>query len=238
MLLKSALIPSPAPFLLKHTLFFLPLLVVLSSAALLLSYGLPKLYNCCFRGRRQGIFLDGEEGEEVEIEAPPPVYLPSQGLWSDFHAHCRSLMTEGAIIVLLDLIRTLCLMALLALSIVAAVQAEPPAKKGRNESYAEIMKKKKKHKKKKNRSILDQYSALEWAEFGVSIFYVSGPKCNRRSPNSSTTYSSASFSSLFVAPSFAVNSRTMSTCSSSSRLSSTPTVTSGRFSPTTSRRRM
>lgn len=159
--------------MLKHTLFFLPLLVLVSSFALLLSYGLPKLYNRV--RRRRGVYLEGEEGEEVEFEAPPPVYLPSQGLWSDFRAHCRSLMTEGAVIVFLDLARTFCLMALLGLSILAAVQAEPPARKGHNESYAEIMKKKKKKggRKRKDRPILDEYSALEWAEFGVSIFYVS-----------------------------------------------------------------
>jgi hypothetical protein len=166
---RRALTASPAPFILRHTLFFLPLLVLVSAVALLLSYGVPWVYSR-FR-RRQGIFLDGDEGEEVEIEVPPPV-MPSQGLWSDLRAHVRSLMTEGAFIVFLDLVRTICLCALVGLSILAAVQAEPP-KKGRNESYAEIMKKKKKGKKKKNKPILDEYSALEWAEFGVSIFYVS-----------------------------------------------------------------
>lgn len=193
---------------------------------------MPWLYNRC--RRRQDIFLGGEEGEEVEIEVPPPP-MPSQGLWSDFRAHVRSLMTEGAFIVFLDLVRTICLCALVGLSFLAAVQAEPP-QKGQNESYAEIMKKKKKKgKKKKKKPILDEFSALEWAEFGVSLFYVRSSPVTAHS--SSTTSSSASSSSRCAAPSSAGSSLTMSTCSSSSRSPCTRTATSGRRSPTTSRPR-
>ncbi|BEJ16010.1 hypothetical protein CspHIS471_0506150 [Cutaneotrichosporon sp. HIS471] len=161
--------PHPAPFILRHTLFLLPLLAVISAVALLLSYGIPWVYKRY--QRRQGVFLEGEEGEEVEIEVAPPV-MPSQGLWSDLRAHVRALMTEGAFIALLDFVRTICLCVLVGLSILAAIQAEPPPKEGTNESYVEIMKKKKKKKKRKDKPILDEFSALEWAEFGVSFFYL------------------------------------------------------------------
>ncbi|GMK55604.1 hypothetical protein CspeluHIS016_0206600 [Cutaneotrichosporon spelunceum] len=161
--------PHPRPFIVRHTLFVLPLFALISAVTLLLSYGIPWLYKR-YRRRRQGVFLDGDEGDEVEIEAPPPL-MPTQGLWPDFRAHLRRLATEGLFIACLDFVRMICLCALVGLSILAVVQAEPPSKGPKNQSYAEIMKKKKKGKKRKDKPILDEYSTLEWAESGVSFFY-------------------------------------------------------------------
>lgn len=155
----------------RHTLFILPLLVLLSSATLLVSYLVPKVRNAISKRRHQPIFLDDEPLPE-ESDAPPEPYMPTQGLWADFTAHIRRLRSNGTTIVLLDVLRLLCLSALLGLSIYATIQAEAPDKKGRHKhSILEALKKKK--KKKKNRSVIDEYSTLEWGEFGACIFYVS-----------------------------------------------------------------
>lgn len=164
----------------RHTLFILPLLVIVSAVTLLLSYLVPKIRSCIAERRRQPIFLgDDEVVAEVEAEIPQPqTYMPSQGYWSDFANHIKRLRTNGTAIVLLDVLRLLCLSALLALSIYATILAEAPdeGKHGGNshahaDGFLEALKKKK--KKKKNKSVLDQYSTLEWGEFGASIFYVS-----------------------------------------------------------------
>lgn len=164
----SQLTSSPPPVLVRHTLFLLPLLVVLSSFILLASYLVPKLYRCIVARSRQPIFLDDDE---TVVQVVPEPYMPSQGLWSDFTAHIRRLRTNGTTIVVLDVLRLLCIAALLGLSIYATVLAEElnDGKGKKKRSMWDTLKKK---KKKKNKSVLDQYSTLEWGEFGACIFYV------------------------------------------------------------------
>lgn len=94
--------------------------------------------------------------------------MPSRGLWSDFRAHVRSFKEAGTVLFALEVFRTLCLCALLALSIYATIQAESP------DTVDVLRKKEHKGKKHKHHShSVDEYSSLEWGEFGASVFYVS-----------------------------------------------------------------
>ena len=161
------------------------MLVIASVAILFLSWALPRLFGSIhrlvFRRKYQAIALEDDDDEEV---APVSVsVMPSHGLASDFRKHVRSLREYGTVLFALEVLRTLCLAALLALSIVAAIQAEAPdsdTQAGANDidTSGHWGKKKKKKKSKhrhknKTHSPLDDYSSLEWSEFGVVGFYVS-----------------------------------------------------------------
>ncbi|KAK8861564.1 hypothetical protein IAR55_002386 [Kwoniella newhampshirensis] len=178
---------SPPPFILRHTLYFLPLLVVISIAILILSYIIPRLYKLVrklFTSKRYQPIALADDDEDVDgSELPPtPVTMPSGGFMSDFRAHIRSMKEYGSVLFGFEVLRTLCLGALLGLSVYAAIQAESPDKKssmGLLENGVEDMAKhwgkkhgeKKHHKGKHNKSTLDEYSSLEWGEFGVCGFY-------------------------------------------------------------------
>ena len=104
--------------------------------------------------------------------------MPSSGLVSDFKAHVRSLREFSSILFALEVVRVLALGALLGLSIYAAVQAEPPSSERLTDgSMVEECSKwgRKKHNNKHHKSQpgWDDYSHLEWEEFGVCGFYVS-----------------------------------------------------------------
>lgn len=153
----------------SHTLYLLPLLVIVSATFLLASVIIPPIARAYKRHKQPPpLYEDEDELELPEPPAPPP-FLPSQGLWSDLRAHFRSLRVYGTVIVALDLLRTACLCALLALSIYAAVQAEAPAEEGHKSHLDALLKKK---KGRKNRSPID-YTSLEWGEVGACFFYVS-----------------------------------------------------------------
>ena len=103
--------------------------------------------------------------------------MPSHGLVSDFRAHIRSLQEYGSILFTLEVIRTLCLCALLGLSIHAAIKAESPMTSSASFEVTNNKKWKhngKHHKGHHDKSTVDEYSNLELGEFGVCTFYV-GP---------------------------------------------------------------
>ncbi|KAL1411644.1 hypothetical protein Q8F55_002608 [Vanrija albida] len=170
--------PHPKPIFVRHTLYILPLLVLISATTLLLSYLLPPIYrfirNRVFPPARQPIFIDDDEPEVIEVAAAPPLapYLPTKGLWEDFKAHVKRLRLHGTMIVALEVLRFALLGALLGLSIYATVLAESPDENDSEDpaNFADATKKKKK-KKKKNRSNVDDFSSLEWGEFGACLFY-------------------------------------------------------------------
>ncbi|ADV20810.1 ATP-binding cassette (ABC) transporter, putative [Cryptococcus gattii WM276] len=119
------------------------------------------------------------ETEAVEVTLTPP-FMPSGGLLADFKAHVRSMKEYGSVLFGLEVLRTLCLCALLGLSIYATILAESPEEHQtvlEDGTIGDMAKHwgKKKHKKKKgkhSKSTVDDYSSLEWGEFGVSGFYV------------------------------------------------------------------
>ncbi|OCF31712.1 ATP-binding cassette transporter [Kwoniella heveanensis BCC8398] len=189
----------PPPFLLRHTLFFLPILVIASIIILFLSFTVPRIYRFIKsriqQHKYQPISLEDEDGEleteDVEPSTPPPPPMPSGGLWSDFSAHIRSMKEYGSILFFLEVLRTLCIAALLGLSVYAAIQAESPTRAPHSSGtrlvdgteavddgtvwdMAKHWGKHGKHKKKKkhSKSTVDDYSSLEWGEFGVCGFYV------------------------------------------------------------------
>lgn len=172
---------SPPPFIFRHTLFLLPAFVAASLLIILLTFLIPLLYRLVSKlfakPEYQPILLDDDEIEE----SPPTISssMPSHGLVSDFRAHIRSLQEYGSILFALEVLRTLCLCALLGLSIYAAVKADSPmsASKTMEFEITKSQKKNSKHKGKKHKahhdkSTVDDYSSLEWGEFGVCAFYV------------------------------------------------------------------
>ncbi len=237
--------PSPPPFILRHTLFLLPALIAASVVILLLTFIVPRLYSFVSRlfakPEYQPILLDDDEIEEP----PPPAssVMPSGGLVLDFRAHLRSLQEYGSILFALEVVRTLCLCALLGLSIDAAVNAESPIS-AMNAGDVKITKQKhwkhkgKKHKGHHDKSTLDDYSSLELGEFGVCAFYVRSfqtPHLSVLMPCRPTPSSSPSSCSTFAQlPLFAESSSPMSTFSYSLPSASTPTETSGPSSRSTS----
>ncbi|WVQ88009.1 hypothetical protein IAS59_001740 [Cryptococcus gattii] len=177
----------PPPLILRHSLFFLPLFVAISALVLLLSWIVPKAYNfirtrLCRQSYEPLLINDEElnvETEAVEVTLTPP-FMPSGGLLADFKAHVRSMKEYGSVLFGLEVLRTLCLCALLGLSIYATILAESPEEHQtvlEDGTIGDMAKHwgKKKHKKKKgkhSKSTVDDYSSLEWGEFGVSGFYV------------------------------------------------------------------
>ncbi|OWT36272.1 ATP-binding cassette transporter [Cryptococcus neoformans] len=177
----------PPPLILRHSLFFLPLFVAISALVLLLSWVVPKTYTFIrtrfYRQSYEPLLINDEE-LDVETEAvevtPAPPSMPSGGLLADFKAHVRSMKEYGSVLFGLEVLRTLCLCALLGLSIYATILAESPEKHQSvlGDGTVEDMAKhwgRKKHKKKKgkhSKSTVDDYSSLEWGEFGVSGFYL------------------------------------------------------------------
>ncbi|WVF65767.1 hypothetical protein IAT40_000501 [Kwoniella sp. CBS 6097] len=175
----------PPPFLLRHTLFLLPILVVTSIIILFLSFTVPRIYRFIKskiqRHRYQPILLEDEaevEADDVEPPTPPPP-MPSGGLWSDFSAHIRSMKEYGSLLFFLEVLRTLCIAALLGLSVYAAIQAESPTRAPHSAELeddtvwdmAKHWGKHGKHKKKKkhSKSTVDDYSSLEWGEFATPL---------------------------------------------------------------------
>lgn len=162
--------------------------MAISALVLLLSWIVPKVYNSirtrlCKQSYEPLLINDEElnvETEAVEVTLTPP-FMPSGGLLADFKAHVRSMKEYGSVLFGLEVLRTLCLCALLGLSIYATILAESPEEHQTvlEDGTIEDMAKhwgKKKHKKKKgkhSKSTVDDYSSLEWGEFGVSGFYVS-----------------------------------------------------------------
>ncbi|WVQ64901.1 uncharacterized protein L199_003070 [Kwoniella botswanensis] len=178
----------PAPFIVKHTLFFFPILVFISAGILLLSFAVPRIYrfikSLLPEREYQPLLVDeNEDEEEVEsAESPTPTqpFMPSGGLWSDLSAHIRSMKEYGSVLFFLEVIRTLCIATLLGLTVYAAIQAESPDKESHLQELGleggmidiEGHWGKKKHKKKKHRkNRVDDYSSLEWGEFGVCGYY-------------------------------------------------------------------
>lgn len=108
------------------------------------------------------------------MEEVPQVAMPSRGLVSDFKAHVRSLKEYGSILFAMEIVRVLCLAALLALSVYAAIQAESPERKDglSANKWKKHKKGRKGHKGHHDKSNLDDYSSLEWGEFGVCSFYL------------------------------------------------------------------
>lgn len=160
----------------------------ISALVLLLSWAVPKAYTFIrtklYRQSYQPLLINDEE-LDVETEAvevtPIPPSMPSGGLLADFKAHVRSMKEFGSVLFGLEILRTLCLCALLGLSIYATILAESPEEHqtvyedGTVEDMAKQWgrKKNKKKKGKHSKSTVDDYSSLEWGEFGVSGFYVS-----------------------------------------------------------------
>jgi len=178
---------SPAPFLFQHTLFFLPVFVIASIAILALSLVIPPIYRAirrtCFPPKYELVSQDEDE-EAEEVPSPAPA-MPSSGLVADLRNHVRSFKEYGSVLFALEMLRTLCLGALLGLSIWAVIMAESPQNRSEH-GLLDILKKKKGrkgHKGHHDKSTLDDYSSLEWGEFGVCGFYVSY-KAGRRAARS------------------------------------------------------
>ncbi|WWC87878.1 uncharacterized protein L201_002776 [Kwoniella dendrophila CBS 6074] len=184
----------PPPFLVRHTLFFFPILVFISAGILLLSFAIPRIYRfikSLLPNRQkeyQPLLVDEEDEGEIDSSGPSTPsqpYMPSGGLWSDFRAHIRSMKEYGSILFLLEVLRALCLATLLGLTVFAAIHAESPNQKinsspsftglDEDDNVIDVQGhwgKHKKHKKKKHRKTrVDDYSSLEWGEFGVCGFY-------------------------------------------------------------------
>ena len=168
---------SPAPFLFQHTLFFLPVFVIASIGILALSLVTPPIYrlirNTCFPAKYESLNQDDED-EIEEVPSPAPA-MPSSGLIADFRNHVRSFREYGSVLFAMEVLRTLCLCTLLGLSIWAVIMAESPQAPSEH-GLLDILKKKKGkkgHKGHHDKSTLDDYSSLEWGEFGVCGFYVS-----------------------------------------------------------------
>ena len=168
---------SPTPLLIENSLLLLPSLVLASIAALILSYIIPKIWRAASRlfKRRKTygpIALDDDDDEDG---AAPPVHLPSSGLVGDFRAHIRSFRETGSVLFVLEIIRTLCLVALLVLSVHAALQAEAATISVKDDGGVEAWKKhkKKKHKGHRKGGLWEELSSLVVGEFGACAFYVS-----------------------------------------------------------------
>nr|XP_019050369.1 ATP-binding cassette transporter [Kwoniella bestiolae CBS 10118]OCF29299.1 ATP-binding cassette transporter [Kwoniella bestiolae CBS 10118] len=148
-----------------------------------MSFAIPRIYrfikSLLPKKEYQPLLVNEEEDEEeVESAVPTPTrpYMPSGGLWSDFSAHIRSMKEYGSVLFFLEVLRTLCIATLLGLTVYAAIQAESPDK-----SHLQALDDTvdveghwghKKHKKKKHRkNRVDDYSSLEWGEFGVCGYY-------------------------------------------------------------------
>ncbi|KAL7418721.1 hypothetical protein Q5752_006404 [Cryptotrichosporon argae] len=164
----------PPPLILKHTLLWLPIFVAASLAILIFSYLIPKVYRSLVRlvqrrrARRGQIFLD-DSSSDLSSSADAYMHpLPSRGLLADFRAHVRTFREYGSVLFALEVVRTLCLATLLGLTIYAAIQAESPEE--HTSDLLEELKKKKKHRNKRPPRV-DDYSSLEWGEFGGVAFY-------------------------------------------------------------------
>jgi hypothetical protein len=156
---------SPTPLLIENSLLLLPILVLASIGILVLSYLLPTAWRVVrrlFTPRKYGAIALEEDDEDEE----PRVHLPSSGLVSDFRAHVRSFRETGSVLFALEIFRTLCLVALLVLSVHAALQAE---------ASISILKHKKKHKGHKKGGLWEELSSLVVGEFGACAFYVGQP---------------------------------------------------------------
>ena len=179
----------PQPFIVDHMLYLLPIVAASSIVILIATYLVPLAYRSCRKlfSRRadyQPILVDEDD---VEEPSPPSLgVLPSRGLISDFRKHVRSLQEYGSILFAMEVVRALCLCTLLGLSIYAAIKAEAPGVVSATESGWDLKITKhsaKKHKGKNHKghkghhdkSTLDEYSSLEWGEFGVCAFYVGHP---------------------------------------------------------------
>lgn len=172
----------PPNFIFSENLLVLPILVVASLVILLLSYLLPKVYrgikSLFARSDYEPVDLVDDDAVEDPTPAYPPPAMPSGGFASDFRQHVRSLRDAGSVLFALEVLRTLCIAALLGLSIWAAIQAESPEQSNIASWDVDVFKRrKKKHKNKHkghhDKSTLDQYSALELGEFGACTFHVS-----------------------------------------------------------------
>lgn len=168
---------SPSPIIIHHTLFLLPICAALSLVILTLRLIIPRIIRF-IRRRRSGQYQPLLVDEDEDVPQPSPTYQPSQGLMSDVVAHIRSLQALGKWLFGLEVIRLLCIATLLGLSIYAVIQAESPELETKD-GLLEISKKwggkhgKKKHRHRHPKPVLDYYSHLEWAEFGVCTYYVS-----------------------------------------------------------------
>lgn len=158
----------------------LPLLIAASILILLLTFLVPRVYRWCrglFSRNKYDLLVD-EDAEDAEADGEPlPDAMPSNGLVSDFKAHIRSLQEYGSVLFFMEVLRTLCIGALVGLSIYAAIQAEPVKSKSSIGDELDILKKHKnkkhKHKSHHDKLILGEYTPLELGEFGASAFYVS-----------------------------------------------------------------
>lgn len=154
-----------------ESLILLPILIAISLVVLFLTFVVPPVYRKIrnwISPPQYDLLID--EDDEPEPEPTPVPHMPSGGLISDFKLHIRSWREYGSVLVLMEVLRTLAIIALLGLSIYAAIQAEPPEDSHR---YFDIMKKHKKKKHKHNKLILGEYTPLELGEFGSTAFYVS-----------------------------------------------------------------
>lgn len=152
----------------------LPILVVASIVILFLSYIIPLAYRAVRNLFRKPNYEPLLVDEDYVDDTPPPVphYMPTEGMGSDVRRHFESLREYGLVLFCMEVFRLLAIGALLGLSIYAAILADAPAK---SQSTVEAEKKrgKKKHKNHHDTPVFEDYSHLEWEEFGVCVFYVS-----------------------------------------------------------------
>jgi len=170
-------------------LFLVPIIAGISLLALCLQIFGPKIHKFVKQkwSARQGYEVVSSH-EQDEPEAPPATrtYMPSEGLAKDFMKRIRNV---GVIAWILDFLRLLTVITLLALSIYATVVAHAPAahihpgspgkaiaSSNENDDISALMKGKgrkngKKHRK--NRKANFDFVTQEWIEFGMTIFYVS-----------------------------------------------------------------
>jgi hypothetical protein len=170
-------------------LFLVPIIAGISLLALCFQIFGPKIYRIVKQkwAARQGYEAVSHD-EQDDFEAPPATqtYMPSEGLAKDFMKRIRAV---GVIAWILDFLRLLSVITLLALSIYATVVAHAPAahvhpgspgkavaSPSENDDIFAVMKGKghkngKKHRK--NRKANFDFVTQEWIEFGMTIFYVS-----------------------------------------------------------------
>ncbi|ODO04635.1 hypothetical protein I350_05244 [Cryptococcus amylolentus CBS 6273] len=165
----------PPPLLFRHSLFLFPCFAILSIIILFISWSIPKLYRYVskkFGKGYQPILAHDDEldVDTVAVEIPETVpQMPSGGLLSDLKNHVRSMKEYGSVLFALEIFRTLSLCALFGLSVYATIQAESPQEPGLEGGMVGSLKRK---KKGNHHHTVDDYSSLEWGEFGVSGLYL------------------------------------------------------------------
>jgi hypothetical protein len=148
----------------------------------------PRIYRFINKklAARRGYDTVITEEDETETAPAPKTYMPSEGLGKDLMKHIKLV---GVVAWVFDLLRLLVIMTLFALSIYATVVAHAPVAHGHpgkqgahglgEDGEMTASRGKGRHgngngkKHRKNRKANFDFVTQEWAEFGLTVFFVS-----------------------------------------------------------------